>query len=136
MDHRHQTLPVAPESARGASVTSVPTPPPHRYLLFSGRHGTDGGVGGLRGTFHDESAARAAFTAVRLGSAGNAAWAELASIDYRGGCAVLCWFGHDRPVPSLRAAADSRPRGNDDYFVTPSRRRSFWRRGGPPAVQA
>lgn len=91
-----------------------------QYLLFAGQEGSPGGLGDLVGVFGDETAARTAFTALRLGSKRrHAAWADLGAVDLFGNCAVLCWFGHDRPVPGAR---------HQDTGPEASRRRAFWRR--------
>ena len=82
------------------------------YLLFTGSHRTLGGVDDLAGVFHDELAARAAFSGARLASKGGPDWAELAALDGDGRVEVLCWFGHLRPAPlsrPLQAAPARRP---------------------------
>jgi hypothetical protein len=85
-----------------------------RYFLFAGRHTTSGGLGDLVDVFVDEAVARAAFAAVRLQRDGRAEWAELAVVDAQGSIRLLCWFGHDRPVPHhgrLAGAPSIRPAG-------------------------
>ena len=100
-----------------------------QYLLFSGRHPATGGLGDLVGVFDDEDAARAAFTALRLRRESVASWGELGAIDSPGRCAVLCWFGHERPRPHLGRPGET----TDSAVLDHARRRPFWRRAiGPP----
>ena len=86
------------------------------YLLFTGSHRTLGGLDDLAGVFHDELAARSAFSRARLGSKGGSEWAELAALHGDGRVQVLCWFGHLRPEPLSRPLQD------------PPDRRPLWRK--------
>ena len=110
-----------PAESRLEPPTQRPYP---RYLLFSGRHPAAGGLGELVGVFDDEDAARAAFTALRLRPEPVAAWGELGAIDSPGRCAVLCWFGHERPVPRLGQPGET----TGSAVVGAGPRRRFWRR--------
>jgi hypothetical protein len=105
-------------------VVGATTPPCRRYLLFAGQHPPAGGLGELVGVFEEEVAARAAFATLRLRSKSGAAWGELGAVDAPGQCAVLCWFGHGRPVPRLGQPSET----PSDSVDSPTARLLFWRR--------
>jgi hypothetical protein len=119
-----------PGDANGESQQRVEVDGPtswsrRRYLLFAGQGDTAGGLSDLAGVFDDEAKARTAFAAMRLQSA---AWAELGAIESDGRCAVLCWFGHQRPVPCPGRSRHEEAGATLASGVATGPRRWFWLR--------
>ncbi len=81
------------------------SPARRSYLLFAGQHGTAGGLRDFVALFHDEAAARRAFTETRLSTDHRAAWAELGRVDVT--TAVATSGASPHPAGAYFAAAPS-----------------------------
>ena len=112
--------------------------PPPRYLLFAA---VGSGVGvpprHVVATYIDETEAREAFWALRLGYSQPGNWAEVASVEASGGLRRMCWFG----TPWGPGGRDTGgPTLNDPPSPTPGpargSRRTRWRLRSPAPVTA